>query len=150
MDTAARLHANAVSNSYGGAESGAANADYNHPGVVITASGGDSGYGPSQPASYASVVAIGGTSLVLNPRSKTVWNGTGSGCSKFVPKPSWQTDGARGCHKRSEADVAAVADPDTGVAVYDLFRLGRRMESVRRNSASSPIIASVYGLAGTV
>lgn len=148
VDTAARLHANAISNSYGGGEFNAVNPDYNHPGVVITASAGDSGYGPGQPASYGSVVAVGGTSLSLNPRVETVWNGTGSGCSALVSKPSWQTDGARGCHKRSEADVAAVADPNTGVAVYDSFGSGGGWNQFGGTSASSPIVASIYGLAG--
>lgn len=46
-----------------------------------------------------------------------VWAGTGSGCSAFEPKPTWQADA--GCANRTVTDVAAVADPATGVAVYD-------------------------------
>ncbi|MDQ6826851.1 MAG: S8 family serine peptidase [Candidatus Eremiobacteraeota bacterium] len=148
VDTAARLRANAISNSYGGSEFNATNLDYNHPGVIITASSGDSGYGPQQPASYGSVVAVGGTSLLLSPRAETVWNGAGSGCSELVPKPSWQNDAARGCHKRSEADVAAVADPNTGVAAYDSFGTGGGWNQFGGTSVSSPIIAAVYALAG--
>jgi subtilase family serine protease len=58
--------ANVISNSFGGSESGASDAAYNHPGIVITASSGDSGYsgGVEEPASYANVVAVGGTSTV--------------------------------------------------------------------------------------
>jgi hypothetical protein len=52
----------ATSNSYGGSDSSASSA-YNHPGIAITASTGDSGYGVESPASYDSVVAVGGTSL---------------------------------------------------------------------------------------
>ncbi|MGW1809673.1 putative Ig domain-containing protein, partial [Streptomyces sp. NPDC002078] len=83
--------------------------------------------------------------------SESVWHtnsteGTGSGCSAYDPKPSWQTD--TGCAKRMEADVSAVADPATGVAVYDTYG-GTGWAVYGGTSASSPIIASVYALAGT-
>ena len=72
--------------------------------------------------------------------------GTGSGCSADDAKPSWQTD--TGCAKRTDNDVSAVADPNTGVAVYDTYSEGGWLE-VGGTSASSPIIASVFALAGT-
>src|SRR5262249_50779801 len=52
VNTAAALGANAISNSYGGGESSAdANdTDYNHPGIAVTASSGDSGFGVQFPA----------------------------------------------------------------------------------------------------
>lgn len=151
-NTAVSMGANVVSNSYGGSESSATNAAYDHPGHIITASAGDSGTGASQPCSYATVVCVGGTSLnrASNTRgwSETVWSGTGSGCSAKVAKPSWQTDS--GCTMRSEADVSAVADPNTGVAVYDSYSYqGHSGWMVfGGTSASSPIVASVYALAG--
>src|SRR5207249_855536 len=52
-DTAARLGANAISNSYGGSEYSSEVSDqshYNHPGTAITVSSGDSGYGVEFPA----------------------------------------------------------------------------------------------------
>ncbi|HEY9179301.1 MAG TPA: hypothetical protein VIO32_01200, partial [Candidatus Baltobacteraceae bacterium] len=52
-----------------------------------------------------------------------------------------------GCTMRSEADIAAVADPQTGVSVYDSYQSGG-WQVVGGTSASSPIIASVYALAG--
>ncbi len=146
------LGANVVSNSYGGRESGSSNSSYNHPGHIITASAGDSGYGASQPCSYSTVVCIGGTSLrtANNGRgwTETAWSGTGSGCSAYVSKPSWQTD--KGCTKRSESDVSADADPNTGVAVYDSYAYqGYQGWLVfGGTSVSSPVIASVYALAG--
>jgi hypothetical protein len=100
---------------------------------------------------------VGGTSLHVNqtpgdPRgwSETAWSGAGSGCSRWVPKPSWQTD--NGCGKRSVADVSAVADPYTGVAVYTLA-LDTSSQPMGwmiygGTSVASPIIASVYALAG--
>jgi subtilase family serine protease len=153
VDTAARLGANAISNSYGGSEfsteTSSADPHFNHPGHAITASSGDSGFGPQYPAASQFVTAVGGTSLLTaaNSRgwSETVWSGAGSGCSAFEPKPSWQLDA--GCAKRTIADVAAVADPNTGVAVYDTFRQPGWLV-FGGTSVSSPIIASVYALAG--
>jgi len=161
VDAAVAAGAKFVSNSYGGSESSGESsfdtAYYNHPGDVIAASAGDDGYGVSYPAASPDVVAVGGTSLTTasNPRgwSETVWGsasggeGTGSGCSAFEPKPSWQTD--PDCSRRIDNDVAAVADPDTGVAIYDTYDQGGWLE-VGGTSASSPIIASVYALAGPI
>ena len=119
--TAAQLDAHAMSNSYGAAESrwvAPYEQRYNIPGVAVTASTGDSGYGVSFPASSPHVVAVGGTNLSGSNGSwsETVWSGTGSGCSAVFAKPSWQTDTA--CGKRTVGDVAAVADPNTGVSVF--------------------------------
>jgi subtilase family serine protease len=148
-DTAARLGANAISNSWGGGEYSSQTADdvhFNHPGVAITASSGDSGFGVSYPAASRFLTAVGGTALTRasNARgwNETAWDGAGSGCSAFDAKPSWQSD--NGCSRRTVADVSAVADPNTGVAV--LFA-GVWFE-VGGTSASSPIVASVYALAG--
>jgi len=149
-----------VSNSYGGGEDGSESSldasYFNHPGVVITASSGDSNFqdGASYPASSQYVTAVGGTRLVRNSTARgwgeTVWNtnateGTGSGCSSSVSKPSWQHDS--GCARRMEADVSAVADPATGVAVYQTFG-GSGWAVYGGTSASAPIIAAVYALAG--
>ncbi|MBA2470882.1 MAG: hypothetical protein H0V41_01035, partial [Pseudonocardiales bacterium] len=125
VNTAVNLGAKFVSNSYGGPENGLENSDdtsyYNHPGVVITASSGDSGFGVSYPASGKGVTAVGGTSLTRDTSargwSETVWNGAGSGCSASVAKPAFQAGLTTGCARRAEADVAAIADPQTGVAV---------------------------------
>jgi subtilase family serine protease len=149
VDTAARLGANAISNSYGGGESsGETSSDthFNHPGVAITASSGDSGYGVSYPAASRYLTAVGGTSLTRGGGTRgwteSAWSGAGSGCSAYEAKPSWQTD--TGCSRRTVADVSAVADPNTGVAVL----YGGLWWTVGGTSASSPIVASVYALAG--
>lgn len=152
-NTAAHLGANVISNSYGGSESQASDPAYAHSGIVITASTGDSGYsgGVMAPSSYSSVVAVGGTSLAKTGNSRgwseTAWSGADSGCSAYVAKPSWQKDP---CANRNVADVSAVADPNTGVAVYDSvpYEGGIGWQVVGGTSASSPIIASVYALAG--
>jgi Subtilase family len=129
VDRAAALGAKAISNSYGGPEfsqetSATYGSHYNHPGIAITVSSGDEGYGPEFPAASGYVTAVGGTTLsrAANARgwSETAWSGAGSGCSAYVAKPSWQTD--TGCARRTIADVSAVADPNTGVSVYDSTR----------------------------
>jgi subtilase family serine protease len=153
VNTAAALGANTISNSYGGSESSAETSwdtsYYNHPGVTVTASSGDSGYGVEYPAASPYVTAVGGTSLThaSNSRgwSETAWSGAGSGCSAFEPKLSWQT--APGCSHRAVADVSADADPNTGVAVYDSYHTGGWLV-FGGTSVASPIIASVYALAG--
>jgi subtilase family serine protease len=155
VNTAVSLGAKYVSNSYGGSEDGSETSSdsqyYSHPGVAITASTGDSGYGASYPATGAGVTAVGGTSLSADGSSRgwseTAWSGGGSGCSTDVPAPSFQSGIDTGCSNRAEADVSAVADPNTGVAVYQTYG-GSGWAVYGGTSASSPIIASVYALAG--
>ena len=154
VNQAFNLGATAISNSYGGSEffgeTGYA-APYNHSGIAVTASSGDSGYGVQVPAAYNTVVAVGGTNLktAANTRGWTeaAWSGAGSGCSSQISKPSWQKDTA--CSRRTVADVSAVADPNTGVAVYDSYgsTAGANWYVFGGTSVASPIIASVYGLA---
>ncbi len=95
------------------------------------------------------MTAVGGTSLTrasnLRGWSETAWSGAGSGCSAFEPRPSWQT--GSGCSNRTVADVSADADPNTGVAVYDTYRTGGWLV-FGGTSVASPIVASVYALAG--
>ncbi|HKN51041.1 MAG TPA: putative Ig domain-containing protein [Amycolatopsis sp.] len=155
VNTAVSLGAKYVSNSYGGSEDGTENTSdssyFHHPGVAITASTGDSGYGISYPASSQYVTAVGGTSLSRSSSSRgwseTAWSDAGSGCSSSVAKPSFQNV-TTGCSKRADSDVSAVADPQTGVAVYQTYG-GSGWAVYGGTSASSPIIAAVYALAGT-
>ncbi|HVN49886.1 MAG TPA: hypothetical protein VMT43_00560 [Acidimicrobiales bacterium] len=155
VNTAVAQGANLVSNSYGGSEfsgeASVANSYYNHPGVAITVSSGDSGYGVEFPAAAATVTAVGGTSLKQTTNTGTrsaterVWSGAGSGCSAYIAKPTWQTDA--GCTRRSVADVSAVADPNTGVWVYDTYGTGFTQAIFGGTSASAPIVGAMYALA---
>jgi hypothetical protein len=155
-DTAARLGAAAISNSYGARENGFTQAyasAYDHPGHVIVASSGDSGYtAASFPANLSTVTAVGGTqmSAAHNGRGYTesVWNtprlgASGSGCSAYVAKPGWQHDPH--CRMRTVADVSALA---YNIAVYDTDYTTNGWLEVSGTSASSPIIAGIYALAG--
>ena len=149
----AAKNANVVSNSYGANEfSGETYYDqfYSNQGVVFTASAGDSGYGVEYPAASPNVTAVGGTTLTGSQSStwtQTVWSGTGSGCSAYEPIPAWQPPTTSLCNGRTVADTAAVADPNTGVAVYDSFHEPGWMV-FGGTSVASPLVASIYALAG--
>ncbi|MFI1092706.1 carboxypeptidase regulatory-like domain-containing protein [Streptomyces sp. NPDC020917] len=167
VNEAVALGAKYVSNSYGSQYSAspgtgedpsetAYDAYYNHPGVAVVASSGDSAYGVAYPAASPYVTSVGGTALTRDPNtsrgwSESVWKtgtaeGGGSGCSLYETKPAWQTD--TGCAQRTVADVSAVADPATGLAVYQTYG-GGGWTVYGGTSASSPIIAGVYADAGT-
>jgi subtilase family serine protease len=161
---AVALHATEVSNSFGDFESTSDptfQAAFNHPGTVITAAAGDDGYysfdqlaaanEPVIPASYSTVIAVGGTSLYLGQnatrQSETVWNANGvqdffqqnflglalgaggGGCSTHFAAPAWQTHlsvwPSTACGPmRLSADVAAVGDSLTGFDIYDSYDCG--------------------------
>jgi hypothetical protein len=153
----AAAHAGIVSNSYGGTEvpSDPDAASYNHPGVAILASTGDDGWydwdgfnlgavsdnAPLVPASYSTVVGVGGTTLDLNPNgtraSEAVWNdngpfdaegfafantygitggAAGSGCSSIYTAQTWQHDvsgySTLGCGATLRNGVDIAADAD--------------------------------------
>ena len=157
VDTAVKSGAIAISNSYGGPEFAdeiKSDVHFNHPGIAFTVSSGDSGYGVAYPAASPYVTAVGGTSLYLSPDNKykneDAWSGAGSGCSQFEPKPSWQTDAK--CPNRTVADVSAVADPATGVAIYTTTspKNQKGWFTAGGTSLSSPLIAAVYALSGNI
>jgi hypothetical protein len=173
VDEAVKLGAKYVSNSYSGPEDPQEtswdSAYYDHPGVAVVAATGDYGYdnleagagnytGASYPAVSPYVTAVGGTTLTRDSGSargwdESAWFGSGSACSSYEAKPAWQHDS--GCVLRTEADVAAVANPNTGVAVYDSYPIpgaGTTLPGwhvVGGTSVASPIITSIYALAGT-
>ena len=154
VDTAVRLGATVVSNSYGTDEYGGMRAvrpSYTHPGVPLTVASGDWGFTAAQfPAVFTSVIAVGGTTLTRTSGGRgwaeSAWWGAGSGCSAWIAKPGWQTD--PNCQMRTTADVSAVADPDTGLAVYDTYGLGadNGWIVVGGTSASAPFVAGVIAL----
>jgi Ricin-type beta-trefoil lectin domain len=157
-NTAVAKGAKFVSNGWSGGEFVGEQADdhyFNHPGVAVTFAAGNAGYGPAYPTDSQYVTAVGGTSLsrVRTRRgwTESVWAATGSGCSTFEAKPSWQrvhATGPSGCLNRAENDVAAVANPNTGAAIYDTYRQSGWLET-GGTSVASTIIAAVYALAGT-
>jgi subtilase family serine protease len=193
VDEAVNLGATEVSNSYGGLETAFGASEqvaYDHPGVVIAAASGDSGYlnwdfvaasgeapgRPDAPASLATVVSVGGTSLKLSTSGararESVWNdsgrpsrekefkqfsATGGGCSTLFTAPSWQ-QGVAGwaraacATKRLDNDISAVADPYTGFDIYDTYAYEPKFAggwlTVGGTSLTSPLISGLFGLAG--
>jgi subtilase family serine protease len=163
---ATTLGAKYISNSWGGSET-SSDTTYDSEyfgvsGVVYTASAGDSAYsgGVIYPATSPHVVSVGGTTLDTSSNSRgwteSVWEtnsneGTGSGCSAYEPQPSWQASISlitAACSHRVDNDTAADADPNTGAAIYDTSNGNGGWNEVGGTSESSPIIASVFALAG--
>ncbi|NUP49865.1 MAG: hypothetical protein HOW97_21510 [Catenulispora sp.] len=158
VDRAVQLGAKFVSNSYSDAESDfttGLDGHYNHAGVVITAATGDngsmSGSSAQFPATFPSVVAIGGTSLTKSSSSRgwseSAWSKGGSGCSSLFAKPAFQQGVSTSCAKRATSDVAAVGDPNTGIAIYDSYGQSGWAQ-YGGTSLSTPIITSIWALAG--
>lgn len=168
-NAAARLGSTEMSNSYGRSENsefcGAAEctqyrSDYEHPGIPITAAGGDEGYngkkgGELFPAGAPGVIAVGGTNLHKSSNARgwreEAWEEGGSGCSHVEPKPTWQTD--TGCgEKRTDNDVAAVAGCKTPVSVYVILvdadgEIAARWINACGTSVAAPIIAGIEAYA---
>ncbi|HET9731338.1 MAG TPA: hypothetical protein VFP54_01575 [Acidimicrobiales bacterium] len=157
VNEAYSLGATAISNSYGGnefsSETGYDSSYYDHAGTAVVASSGDNGYGVEYPAASQYVTAVGGTSLYqtndtgTRSATETAWSGAGAGCSAYEAKPSWQHD--TGCSRRTVADVSAVADPNTGVWVYDTYGTSG-WAIFGGTSVASPIVASMFALGGGV
>jgi subtilase family serine protease len=156
---AARPGVVAISNSYGGGDAADSTYGlkyYNHPGIAVTASTGDSGFtGSSYPSSSSYVVAVGGTTLnksSSNTRgwTESAWSGTGSGCSTVNSAIQAASSFNTGCAKRATADVSAVADPATGLSIYTSvsYQGYSGWVTYGGTSLSSPLIASMYALAG--
>lgn len=160
--TAAAAGAKAISISYGYGEtttntSGTDLADFNEPGVAITVSTGDSGFngGTHQdwPSDLPTTIAVGGTTL-RGPGQETAWTGGGSGCeTRFtgaVGQPAAVTALCGG--HRAAADVSSVADPNTGVAVFDTYAPFSHQPNnfivVGGTSASAPFVGGLFARAG--
>jgi len=165
--TAVAKGARFVSNSWSGPEffgDDISNPDFNHPGDVINFAAGDAATGPAYPTDLQYVTAVGGTSLkhAKNKRgwTESAWGvntafaeGTAGGCSVQEPKPSWQradASASAGCLNRTENDVSAVADPNTGVLIWDSYKTTPSgLQEIGGTSAATPIVTAIAALAGT-
>ena len=153
---AARAGVVSISNSWGGPSDGTDNAldaqFFNHTqNVNVFVSSGDSGFTgstPDYPSTSAHVIAVGGTNLVRSTAARgwteTAWAGSGSSCSRVIAQPSFQAGvvPTSACTRRAASDVSAVADPNTGVAVFNANDGGFIV--VGGTSASSPFVAGVF------
>ncbi|AYV83450.1 MAG: peptidase S8 and S53 subtilisin kexin sedolisin [Hyperionvirus sp.] len=119
--------ANIISMSWGGSESKyqlPLDKHFDIPNIIFVASSGDVGSIVEYPSSSPYVIAVGGTNLRLNADntrySETGWTGSGGGRSICEPAAEYQINSKLGTsgNMRQVPDVAAVADPATGVVVY--------------------------------
>ncbi len=158
VDTAVAMGAKFVSNSYGIPNEFPSEQDYDHyydhPGVAVVASTGDTGAVQNFPSTNPNVVSVGGTTLTADtsaPRGwrEEAWADGGSGCSLYEARPAYQNGIDTGCpNARATADISADADPATGLAVYDTLGQDGWLQ-VGGTSLAAPLVAAMYALAGT-
>lgn len=154
VKTAVTKGADVVSNSYGAGEGdGESTLDPNYfqPVPILFSSGDDAAAGKQYPCASPNVTCVGGTRLMpvsgsdFHRGSETGWSGSGGGCAiAEEPVPSWQSNnGVNLCGgTRNMPDIAALADGDTGVIVYDSgngghFRVGG-------TSVACPLTAGIF------
>jgi hypothetical protein len=154
--TAVKLGAHIVSNSWTcNLPCSLSQSYFDTPGVIYVAASGDYGYDQNTPPeAFPSVVSAGGTQLtkIGSGYAEAVWSDAGGGCSNNgggsgQAKPIWQRD--PDCAYRTDADVAAEAGCDPGVAFYDTWPssdTGWGEEC--GTSAATPLIAGTFALAG--
>ena len=129
-----------------------------NPNVSVFAPSGDDGayYGVIYPSASPEVVSVGGTSLSLTQSgqwsSETGWDGSGGGYSQAFSLPSYQQDDGFSGNvndQRTNPDVAADADPNTGVAVYDPYDFGTATpwDQVGGTSLATPLWAGMAAIA---
>jgi len=144
-----------VSMSWGGGEfSGENSYDsyFTTSGVVYFASTGD-GPGTIYPSVSPDIVAAGGTTLRRNPTtgafiSEAAWVDGGGGLSPYEARPSYQSViSSKVGSARGVPDMSAIADPNTGVWVYDSRNGGWYI--VGGTSVSSPLLAGIVNRAGS-
>ncbi|MEY2425311.1 MAG: hypothetical protein QOI61_883 [Actinomycetota bacterium] len=131
-----------------------------NPGVSDFFGSGDNGAGGLFPASSPEVIAVGGTRLVYNPQKnknrETGWSGSGGGCSQYYDAGTVQSAFAQypsSCAgKRAFPDLAAVADSDPGLAVFDSTEVSGQSGwlTVGGTSAATPIMAARAAVTGVV
>jgi len=146
--TYAAAHADIVSNSYGSeefSEETLFDSLYSASKPILFSSG-DGGAPATYPCSSPGVTCVGGTTLNVNGSyqrvSETAWSGSGGGCSLYEAVPAYQSAISTTCATRATPDVAALADPATGVAVYDSGNGGYFL--VGGTSLACPLTAAVY------
>ncbi|MFI1092646.1 carboxypeptidase regulatory-like domain-containing protein [Streptomyces sp. NPDC020917] len=153
----------AISNSFGLEGESPAETAYDqyfdHPGIAVTASSGDTGNLQAFPATSSTVLSVGGTRLTRDDSARgwheSAWgaagaqSGAGSGCSQYEPAPPWQAGVDTTCGSRkATADISADADPVSGLGVYNTVGQSGWAQW-GGTSLASPLVAGMYALAGT-
>jgi len=145
---------------------------------VYASSGDQGAYGDEanglnveDPGAQPNVVGVGGTTLFTGQKAsyryEVVWNelqtaigaATGGGISAVWPIPAYQIgSGQNGLHNmtlnggsatsRNVPDVAAVADPLTGVAIYSKINGG--WLTIGGTSVAAPVVASIMSIGNAI
>jgi len=159
----ATAHAGYVSNSLGVDEfagESAYDAHFARAGVSVFAASGDDGSvpGAGYPAASPAVIAVGGTTLTDIGRptfAEAGWRGSGGGCSPYeaanpaqLAYPGYAAVNCAG--RRAAPDVSLVADPGSGVAVYDSYRTAQHWTVLGGTSAATPMWAARAAVSGRV
>jgi|SRR5579862_7071286 len=147
-----------VSNSWGGSEFSTETIYDSHlvkSTVVFLASTGDAP-GTAWPSVSPNAVAVGGTTTSRvgsgttfgNFAGEVAWESGGGGTSQYEARPSYQSAVTTGTH-RLVPDVAADANPNTGVWVYDSnANTGVGWYVVGGTSVAAPVWAGILNHAG--
>ena len=127
-----------------------------NPNVTFFSSSGDDGSFQDSliyPSVSPEVVSVGGTSLFLGGQNQwaneTGWDGSGGGISTTFGQPSYQSNTGISTAFRTNPDVSADADPNTGVAVYDPFDFGVNTpwDEIGGTSLAAPLWAGMMAIA---
>jgi kumamolisin len=141
-----------ISNSWGASEfSGETSGDvaFTAAGVTYFVATGDTP-GTSYPAVSPNVVAVGGTKILRsrasgNFQKETAWADGGGGPSQFESRPAYQSSVAKTVGAaRGTPDLSAVADPNSGVWIYDSAAGGWLV--VGGTSVATPVVAGITNL----
>lgn len=157
----ASANADYVSNSWGSSEfANETNYDtyFDTSGVSYFFSSGDAGLPAEYPSSSPNVISVGGTTLNVDSSgnfiSESGWKYGGGGCSTYETKTSAQSPFSTSLCGTSRAtpDVSLVADPATGVSVYDSTKYRGRSGwfIVGGTSASAPMWAGRSAASGAL
>jgi subtilase family serine protease len=143
-----------VSMSWGGSEFSSErfyDGYFTKSGVVYFAAAGDSA-GAIWPSTSPNVVSAGGTTNSRdasgNLQAQLAWSSTGGGPSKYESRPPYQSVISQIVgSKRGTPDVAADADPNTGVWVYNVPSCNGWC-IVGGTSVAAPVWAGIINAAG--
>ena len=95
--------------------------------IALVAASGDGGFGVVYPAASPYVLAVGGTTIevgyskqgVGHRLGETAWSASSGGISQFEPPSLAQSVFLTAFPSRAVPDIAYLADPYTGLAVFD-------------------------------
>jgi subtilase family serine protease len=129
--------------------------------VSFFAASGDTGVANLWPSASPKVISVGGTTLTLSSTgsvtSETGWNSAGGGCSTYetasTAQANYLTYAQVNCGgRRASPDVAAIADPNTGVLIYNSNNYGGNTGffTVGGTSVATPIWAARSAISSAV